>query len=139
MTTHSCIKYTKGWKYQLAEDYSQFVTIRPAKGVATDYIRLGMDGRLTVCKGYAWDGASGPAFDTETILRASLVHDALYQLMGMKLIDLIHRKAADEHLYQIARESGMSWARAQWVYRAVRLYGKVSKMPEGSHNVLVAS
>ena len=36
---------------------------------------------LYISKGYSWDGPSGPAIDTPDWIKASLVHDALYQLI----------------------------------------------------------
>lgn len=37
--------------------------------------------QLLLYAGYAWNGASGPVPDTKTIMRASLYHDAWYQLI----------------------------------------------------------
>ena len=36
---------------------------------------------MIVEKDYAWDGPSGPTIDTSNSMRASLVHDVLYQAM----------------------------------------------------------
>lgn len=68
------IKYTKGYKYQLAEDcYIQ----TPIFGETIDdyHFHLSEDGLLQVKNGYAWDGASGPTFDSKSSMRASMVHD----------------------------------------------------------------
>ena len=118
------ISYQSGYKYQLVEDYSLFVGITPpAKGVCIDtkFIELTEDGLLIIRAGYAWDGPSGPAFDTPTFMRASLVHDALYQLMREKHLDAaVHRVKADEILRDLCKEDGMWAARVWWVYKAVR-------------------
>ena len=84
-----CISYKKGYKYQLVEAYTVKISIRPKKSVASpsEFIVLTADGLLTINKGYAWDGPSGPALDTCNFMRGSLVHDALYQLMREKLLD----------------------------------------------------
>ena len=94
MTT-GFIKYRSDYKYQLASDYRIQIPIRPAADIDTEFIRLATDGELTVKKGYAWDGPSGPVIDTKKNLRAALVHDALYQLMrNAKLNKRTHRKSA---------------------------------------------
>ena len=114
------------------------VNIKLIQRVTSEYFQLERSGVLTIKEGYAWDGASGPAIDTADIMRASLVHDVLYQMIGMHLLDKTYRKKADEELYRICREDGMSWVRAQWVYRAVRLYGKANPDPEGARKVRTA-
>ena len=75
------ISYRSGYKYQLAKNYVQQIKIKPAADITEpDFIKLTKDGTLTVKKGYAWDGPSGPVPDTKENLRASLVHDALYHM-----------------------------------------------------------
>ena len=83
------ISYLKisGYKYQLAEDYS-FETgmeLESAVRGPGDWVRMSRVGRLKLKRGYAWDGPSGPALDTSDLMRGSLVHDALYQLMREEL------------------------------------------------------
>ena len=72
------ISYKSGYKYQLYEDYAVMIGMIPPDDVVTDYIELNSDGLLTIRKGYAWDGPSGPTIDTLNFMRGSLVHDALY-------------------------------------------------------------
>lgn len=119
------ILYRDGYKYQLAETYTQLTPIQPRDRIATDFIALDPDGTLIVATGYAWDGPSGPTFDTPCFMRGSLVHDALYQLMrdGHLSIDE-HRQAADDLLRDMCKEDGMSSLRAWWVHLAVRSFGK---------------
>ncbi len=67
--------------------------------VASQYIWLhGNSNRLQVYTRYAWDGPSGPTFDTPTNMRASLFHDALCQLINDGLLDKKYRRYADELL-----------------------------------------
>lgn len=73
-------KYTKGWKYQLAET-REFKTPVLGYHIVTDYFELFPDGRLVVFKGYAWDGASGPTVDTDSSITPSMVHDVFCQCM----------------------------------------------------------
>lgn len=68
------IRYWKGCKYQLAETY---ICQTPITGehIEDDQFTLQEDGTLVINKGFAWDGASGPTFDSASSMRASLVHD----------------------------------------------------------------
>ena len=74
-----CILYKKGYKYQLVEKYTLEVPINPDSDIASPsgYIQLTVEGALTIEKGYAWDGPSGPTFDSLNFMRDSLVHDVL--------------------------------------------------------------
>ena len=68
------MKYWKGLKYQLAETY---IVQTPIIGerIEDDFFTLQEDGTLIINKGFAWDGASGPTFDSRSSMRPSLVHD----------------------------------------------------------------
>lgn len=111
------------YKYLLEEEYLHPTRIVPSNHLDTDYVALSLDGVLVVKKEYAWDGASGPAIDTKSFIRSSLVHDALYQLISLGLLNKKYRKAADKLLYKICREDGMGKFRAWYVYSAVRWFG----------------
>ena len=117
----------RGWKYELTEDYLAqvyFVYPKAGRGVACDeWISLNEQAWLRVAKGYAWDGPSGPTFDTETFMRGSLVHDALYQLIRAGELVGAQRKGADLELRRVCREDGMNPIRAWWVYWVVRMFG----------------
>lgn len=120
------IKYRDGYKYQLAEGYLLVTSIRPHERIDTDFIILDLDGNLMIRAGYAWDGPSGPTIDSKNFMRGSLVHDALYQLMREKHLDLGFRETADDLLRKLCRQDGMSWIRAWWVYQGVRFGGEGS-------------
>ena len=126
-----CISYKKGYKYQLVETYHDKIDIRPDdQDIRTDYIELTTEGDLTIKKGYAWDGPSGPAIDTLNFMRGSLVHDALYQLMRGGYLDKDeHRDPADRLLQDMCKEDGMSALRAWGVYLGVHLGGDPSADP----------
>jgi len=95
MTTKGYIRYRGDYKYQLADGYEINISIKPKTDSKTEFIDLDINGNLKVKKGYAWDGPSGPVIDTKENLRASLVHDALYQLMRhRKLISRTHTKGS---------------------------------------------
>jgi len=125
-----CIVYKGGYKYQLKKTCTVRISILPRRPIRTDYISLKTTGELTLKKGYAWDGPSGPTFDTPSFMRGSLIHDALYQLMREKRLDHdSYREVADRTLRSICREDGMCAIRALWVYYAVRLFGDPAADP----------
>lgn len=130
------IWYKSGYKYQLAGDYIDQVAVRPEEDIrsTTGFIDLKMDGTITVHRGYAWDGPSGPTLDTKDFMRGSLVHDALYQLMREGLLSPVTwRLVADEELRRICIEDGMPAIRAAWVYDALRLAGGQAADPHHDH------
>ena len=112
----------KGYKYQLAESFTYDLP-SAFDGIIeeTDYIIL-VNNHLIVKAGYAWDGPSGPTIDTQDFMRASLVHDCLYQLMREGWMPRTLRIEADRVFRDICRADGMSWWRAGYVYRAVRWF-----------------
>ena len=124
------IRYRKGYKYQLTEDYTVNVGISPEAAIDTDYIDLATEGNLTIRKGYAWDGPSGPTIDTTNFMRGSVVHDALYQLMREGLLDhTVYRTIADRVLVDCCREDGMSSIRARTVYLGVYYFADTAANP----------
>ena len=116
------IYYKTGYKYQLCREHTELVSIflDPHKPVETDYLKLA-DGWLTIKKGYAWDGASGPTVDSKSSMRGSLVHDALYQIMRLGLLSETYRKQADKLLHDICTADGMNPIRADLWRDAVHL------------------
>ena len=117
------IKYKGGYKYQLADDYSYHTPFRPKTDLCIDYVTLFTDGLLCICKGYAWDGPSGPTVDTKSFMRGSLVHDVLYQLMYHELLPYKNKKDADRTLINICKEDGMTSIRRWWVLKGVNYGG----------------
>jgi len=118
------IRYYEGYKYQLAETYEMNVGIVGYDVKIGEYVHLWEDGTLIIYKGYAWDGASGPTWDSKSSMRASLIHDALYQLMGVKKKLLDYRLLADDLLCRICKEDGM-WSVRAFIWRkAVNWFGR---------------
>jgi len=118
------ISYKSGYKFKLWGRAKAQLHIYPKTQLEVpNWISLHPEGGIVIADGYAWDGASG-AIDTKSIMRASLVHDALYQMIreGLPIV----RKEADKEFYRIMREDGMWWIRAQYIYWTVRLFGKVA-------------
>jgi len=135
-----CITYKKGYKYQLSTDYSTTIDFKPDKVVGNKYVQLNPDGVLTIKEGYAWDGASGPAIDTHTIMRGSLVHDALYQLMRIGALEFNekNRDKADRIIRAMCDSDSMIPLRATWVYLALKLFGKPAADPKSRKKDILA-
>ena len=134
--TRGYIRYRSEYKHQLASDYGINIPIWPAKDIVTEFIELDTEGELTVRKGYAWDGPSGPVIDTPENMRAALVHDALYQLMRNRKLNVkTHRKAADKLFRDICKEDGVSSFRANVYYKALRRFGKPAASPENKKKI----
>lgn len=117
------IKYRSGYKYQLVDPYFIQTDIVGGKYLIDGYISLNENGLLYIYRCYAWDGPSGPTMDTKNSLRASLIHDALYQLMVEYPVLLKWRLFADDMLYRVCREDGM-WPMRAWLWKkAVNWFG----------------
>lgn len=114
----------KHWKYELLEG-TNYKTQIHGSHINSKYIGLGTDGWLYAKAHYAWDGASGPTFDTKNSMRGSLFHDILCQLIESGALDRKYRKYADELLRDILIEDGMWKFRANLWYHAVRAWSKL--------------
>lgn len=121
MTHKAKIQYRSlhGAKYVLTASYLVGTGVLDHTA-RTEFIDLTPDGVIVVSAGYAWDGPSGPTFDTLSFMRGSLVHDAIYQLIRMELIPPEEKAQADNLLRSFCRADGMGKMRAWYVYNAVR-------------------
>jgi len=117
-------KKRRKYKYNLHSDYEYSAAVEVKEPCDLGYIEITQDGKLFIRKGYAWDGPSGPTFDTKNFMRGSLVHDALYQLIRENKIEPDQRTRSDEILREICLEDGMSKIRAWWVFKGVNWFGK---------------
>lgn len=123
------IRYHRLYKYFLDDMYSCQTRVIGcfAKVESSDplrpWIELSPTGVLNIRNGYSWDGPSGPARDTKNFMRASLVHDALYQLIDEGQLHKKHRKNADKTMRALCKEDGMGAARRFWTYWGVRIFG----------------
>ena len=131
MASEACYRNLRKYKYQLVNDYSIQIPLRPDIDIEIKFVCLNSDGLLTVKKGYAWDGPSGPTIDTKSFMRGSLIHDALYQLMRTEHLNYrLQRKAADDLLRKICLEDGMFSFRAWYVYKSVRIFAEKNAKPQ---------
>lgn len=117
------IQYTKGYKYQLHSDCRfELPECFRNYGFESPFVALS-GGVITIRAGYAWDGASGPTIDTKNSMRASLLHDALYQCIRCGLLPREYKAHADQLLYNVLIQDGMLKARAWLWKRAVMRFG----------------
>ena len=132
------IKYRRGYKYQLAEDYSFRTRIIPDHTIRTEFITLTPNGDAHVHTYYAWDGPSGPTFDTKNAIRGSLEHDVKYQLIRLGLIPYSDKVIADEELRETCEQDGMWSVRAKVWQWAVDKFGRFATVPSSGPAVLIA-
>jgi len=133
------------YKYQLIKDVMVYVGIF-GYDIKTEWFHLRSDGVLVVFKGYAWDGSSGPTWDSLNTMLPSLAHDVGYQILreGLMLspaafgndIDRYNvefeklRKRWDQVYYDKLIETKTWKIRAWWHYQGVRKFGRKSALPE---------
>ncbi len=111
------------YKYQLVNEYSIQILINCSK-IDEKYITLKESGNLIIKQNYCWNGPSGPASDLPNMMRASLVHDALYQLMRDRYLGLGWRKQADKLFRDICKEDGLNEWAADFAYCFIRNFGE---------------
>lgn len=135
------IWYKGGFKYQLSQPARIPVHYPIAKGVSNDWASLISEDGLSsmyVNEGYAWDGPSGPTFDTKTFMRGSLLHDVCYQFVRDGLLSPVWRGYADLELRRICLEDGMSRFRAGYVYLGVKHFAHRSARADGRRHEMSA-
>lgn len=116
------------YKYRLDAPFSHYLqNFKAGYGVVSlpdMWVMLSPAGVLQFRPGYMWDGPSGPALDTVDMLRASLVHDGLYQLMAARTLPKCEwKKLADREFYGVMRQDNVPGWRALYAYAAVRWFG----------------
>lgn len=131
------------YKYQTLSLYQIKTDVRSGQKktvfTAGGWIALGHSGTMNIKADYCWDGASGPTIDTKTSMRASLVHDALYQLMREGLVDDDCREVADDLFEKLCIEDGMNRFRA-WYYRqGLRFAGFAATRNDGPEIVRITA
>ncbi len=101
----------------------QFSVMTNIKGrfASNGYVMLLQTGQLIIMEDYEWDFGTG-AVDTEAVRCASLVHDALCDLIAAGCLPTSVRRAADKEYKKYLELYGMCWPRIQWQYYGIRLY-----------------
>ena len=118
--------YEKGGskKYILTANYVDLLKVKPKHTILTDYCELDIGGELWISKGFEWDGASGPAIDTDTFMDGSLVHDVLYRLIREgHLKRWPYRLYADNEMFRQCKKDKMILLRRIYIWLAVRIGG----------------
>ena len=114
------IDYKDGYKYQLARAYQLPTPILPPEDIVAEWYRLTKAGVLLIKAGYAWDGASGPTYDSDSSMRGSLVHDVLCQMMREGQLDYnTYSEAVHQFFHDLCVEDDMMQFRAWIWHRAV--------------------
>ena len=130
LQTSGKLRYKPGLKYQveayfwvetpLSGDHSRI----ESEDIHDPWVRLCKNGLLEIRAGYAWDGPSGPTIDTKSTMRASLVHDALYQLMRAGKLTQDARDAADKLLFDLLiQDRCWEWRAKLWLWTVRKFAG----------------
>ena len=132
------IKYSKGYKYFLREDYIINLPVFPKEVIQCEFFSLSTKGELRIYRRYAWDGASGPTIDTKSTMRGALVHDVGYQAIRLGLLPVWYREVFDKLLHDICREDGMAWFRADLWWKTVEVFGASAAEPRSEPKIYTA-
>ena len=134
------VTYRSGYKHQNDKLRVYQTDIIPSERLETRFITLDIDGRLFINGGYAWDGPTGvPAmWGTRWLIRPSLIHDALYQLLRYGLLEPGYRKAADLEFLEACKADAKFKVMGNVAYWAVRKFGKFGADPANKRKVLTA-
>jgi hypothetical protein len=121
------IHYLAGLKYRLDEPYRLKVQLDSPNMVCRHVSYT--DGELLIDREFVWDGMTGMVYNEDAVIRGSLVHDAIYHLMRECNMKASNEKIADELLYKIVVEDGVSWLYAQFIWYYVKYLGKYGRDP----------
>ena len=87
---------------------------------------LSMTGELFIPAGFAYDGASGPTWDTRSISRGAAAHDVLYGMISAGSLPMSARRRADALLRKCLVKDGCHVFRAWYYWSAVRIFGRLA-------------
>ena len=133
-----CLYFCRGYKYQVKRTFHIRLAIVPFAPVDLPFVKVSMAGLTEILLGYAWDGASGPTWDTLNSMTGSLVHDVIYQLIRLGLIDPKFKEYGDQVLHNLCTEDGMFSLRADYWRWAVLEFGAGSTKPSAEPKEEVA-
>ena len=108
-------------RYRLTEDF-EFATYIRGNFYSRGTVEFSK-GKLSLKKGFTWDGPSGPAIDTANTLLASCVHDALYEIIDKGILYGNARLSADKIYRRLLKVNGVVWWRRMVHYIGLRLFG----------------
>ena len=102
--------FTSGYKHKVEKDLTIYLPWLRTYDINLDHIRLTPNGFLTAKRGWGWDGASGPTWDTQSSHRGSCFHDVMCYLMRKSYIDIGYKDHADQMAYQLwTMDSKKGW------------------------------
>lgn len=139
MQRDKSLYFKRGYKYQVARPFHIKLDIKPISApIDIGFVIVDAIGNVIILPGYAWDGASWLTWDTLNSMIGSLVHDVLYQLIRLGLIDASYKEYADTVLHDLCTEDGMySWRADYWRW-AVLNFGSGSCLPSSEPKEEVA-
>jgi len=126
------------FKYEVLRDYRVQLSFAPKETIISLYYVFTTDGILLIRRGYRWDGASGPTLDTISTMRASAVHDAIYQMIRGRELGLEYKLPGDCALSMIMTEDyhpnnplSSLWSdfRSGYYFTAVSIFGGFACRP----------
>lgn len=124
-----CLYFKRGYKYQTTRDYHIKLDVVPFAPIGLPFVSMDMDGATVIYGGYSWNGPSGPTWDTLDSMIGSLVHDLVYQLIRLGLIDPKYKEYADRLFHDLCTEDGMMPLRADIWQWAVLTFGRSATRP----------
>ena len=130
------VKYQKGYKYRLYENYKGNIAIYPEARIESKFGVLYPNGYVEIFEGFCWDGCSGPTIDQDKNMRGGLVHDFLCYLMRQGLLDRLWHPAANIEFREILIEDGFYWPGLY--YFAVDKCGGFASDPKNKRKVFTA-
>lgn len=89
------------------------------------FLTVGHQGepQVRIAEGYAWHGARC-CLDVDSVMRAGLLHDALYQMIREGVIDYRFRKLADRQFRRMIIADGFPRVFAWIAYAALRMFAR---------------
>ncbi len=115
----------KWYKYTLQKQAEVDLGVNFTTDIRGSHFELTTGGHLTILEHYSWDGPSGPVLDTKWNIRASLVHDALYQMIRERYFSNADdaREMADWIFRVICEQDGVRPLVAAGYFRVLRWAG----------------
>jgi len=132
------IRYKRGFKFVTVGIVTEYVGIFPPKSICFEWGLLSINGYLTVKDEYPWNGMSGIPLNIKSSVRGVLIHDVLYRLIRLGLLDIKWKTPGDEVLRKFCIEDGMwKWV-ADTIFAAVQRWGLSSTGPKAEPKIMEA-
>ena len=115
------IEYQEGYGYWLRSGFQIKTEIKPDTPIIAEFFSLESDGVLRILPGYAWDGSTKVA-DTKSTQIASVVHDALCQMVQEYGLDKKWKLEINKLYYNLSRMGGMSRLRSAIRFLGIEIF-----------------